>query len=156
VFSFNGNNAACSNQKLSEWRSTSGYDAAATDFGTNAPSNPAGYFYSQTAPPLQVFIRPNIYTPGRAHIIIYNWPLSATVSVNLSTTGLTNGQTYEIRDAENYFGPLVLTGTYNSASPTVSIPMTGLTAAQPLGSSFAARTHTAPEFGVFVLIKTSN
>jgi hypothetical protein len=156
VFSYNNIGGRCSNPTFAEWRSNSGFDAAAADLGMTAPSDPNGFFYSQTVAPQAVFIRPNLYTVGRANIIIYNWPLSSTVSVNLSAAGLTNGQAFEIRDAQNYFAAPVVQGTYNSSSPSVSIPMTGLTAAQPVGSSFAARVHTAPEFGVFVLIKTSN
>jgi hypothetical protein len=103
--------------------------------------------------PNQVIVIPNSYEPGRANVIIYNTSGASTVQINLTQAGLTNGQTYEIRDAENYFGPLVRTGTYNSTSPTVSIPMTGLTVAQPMG--LPKRSHTAPEFGIFVVIKTS-
>ena len=77
------------------------------------------------------------------------------MSVNLSTSGLVNGQNYEIRNAQNYFGPPVLAGTYNSASPVVSIPMTSaasLAIAQPFGIDLAPRTTTLPEFGVFVIV----
>ncbi len=48
-----------------------------------------------------------------------------------------------MRDALNYFGAPVATGTYDGSS-SVSIPMTNLTAAAPLGSGLAAiRPHRA-------------
>ena len=100
-------------------------------------------------------VRPNAYQTGRANVIVYNWSLASSVSVNLSTSGLVNGQNYEIRNAQNYFGTPVLAGTYNPASPTVSISMTSAASvaiAQPFGSDLALRTTTLPEFGVFVVV----
>jgi hypothetical protein len=125
---------------FTSWRAATGFDSGGTA--------------TAVAMPNQVIVIPNSYEPGRANVIIYNTSGASTVQINLTQAGLTNGQTYEIRDAENYFGPLVRTGTYNSTSPTVSIPMTGLTVAQPVG--LPAPTHTAPEFGTFVVIRTSN
>jgi hypothetical protein len=124
---------------FTSWKTATGFDSGGTA--------------TAVAMPNQVIVIPNSYEPGRANVIIYNTSGASTVQINLTQAGLTNGQTYEIRDAENYFGPLVRTGTYNSTSPTVSIPMTGLTVAQPMG--LPKRSHTAPEFGIFVVIKTS-
>ena len=73
---------------------------------------------------------------------------------NLSQLGLSNGQSYEIRNALNYFGALVFTGTYNASNPTVSIPMTSAAAtavSTPINHSFTPAT-TLPEFAVFVVI----
>src|SRR5207247_1442 len=48
----------------------------------------------------------------------------------------------------------VAAGTYNG-SP-VNIPMTGLTAAQPIGNNLPLpAVHTAPDFGIFVCLRTS-
>jgi len=102
--------------------------------------------------PNRVYVRPNVYEPGRAHIAIYNWQALSSVVVDLSASGLQNGMNYEIRDVENYFGPAVFTGTYNSASPNVSLPM-NLTAVSPtVGVVPTPPVHTSTEFGVFVVI----
>jgi hypothetical protein len=145
IFGYNTTEGSCGgNLKYAEWQAASGFDA--------------GGFYSQSAAPNSVSVRPNAYQTGRANIIVYNWSLASSVSVDLSTSGLVNGQNYEIRNVQNYFGPPVLAGTYNSASPTVSIPMTSAASvaiAQPFGSDLAPRTTTLPEFGTFVIVPGS-
>jgi hypothetical protein len=110
-------------------------------------------YYTSGNPPAgtRVFIRPNRYETGRANITIFNWARTSTVSVDLSSF-LSAGTSYEIRDAENFNGSPVLSGTYNGGS--VSLPMTGLTVAAPLGTTVRA-AHTGPEFGVFVVLPTS-
>jgi hypothetical protein len=95
-----------------------------------------------------VFARPNKYEPGRANIVVYNWGLSNSVSVDLSKV-LQPGASFEIRDAERFYGPPIVTGAYGGGS--VTIPMTNLTVAQPVGT-VPGVPHTAPEFGAFVVI----
>jgi hypothetical protein len=102
---------------------------------------------------LQVFVRPNQYEAGRANITIFNWSRSSAVSINLSTAGLTSGQSYEIRNAQNYLGAPVYSGIYNASSPTISLSMTSPQAtavASPVG--MATPASTLPEFGVFVVV----
>lgn len=92
---------------------------------------------------------------GRAHIYIYNWENLTSVTVDLSTSGLVNGQDFEIRDGEDFLGTPVVTGTFNAGSPTVSIPMTGTAAAEPVGwqaADLAPLASTKPVFGSFVLL----
>jgi hypothetical protein len=101
-----------------------------------------------------IFVRKNTYEPGRAHITIYNWARAASVAVGLAQAGLNVGDGYEIRDALNYFGAPVATGTYDGSS-SISIPMNNLTAAAPRGNGLAAISHTAPQFGAFVLVRTT-
>ncbi len=98
---------------------------------------------------LWTFVRPNRYEPGRANIAIYNWNLDPTVSIDVSGF-LTRGAVYEIRDAENFFGPPVVSGTYNGEF--IAIPMKGLVAADPNGDVPTPPRHSAPEFGAFVLL----
>ncbi len=114
------------------------------------PSNT--YFPYPTVPTsTQVFVRPNAYEAGRANIIVYNWQHTANVTVDLSAV-LSVGSQYEIRYARNYFGTPVLAGTY--AGGTVSLPMTGYSAAAPVG--FPAPVTTLPEFGVFIVRKVGS
>ncbi|MCU1257159.1 MAG: hypothetical protein JWO80_44 [Bryobacterales bacterium] len=97
-----------------------------------------------------IFVHPNKYEAGRANVVIYNWDLSSKVLVDLSST-LKPGSAYQIRDAQNYFGPVIAAGTYGGG--TVAIPMTGLSVVQPIGAVPNPPTHTAPEFGTFVVIQ---
>jgi hypothetical protein len=96
-----------------------------------------------------VFIQPNIYEPGRANITIYNWDLASTVSVDLSGV-LSVGATYQIQNAQDFFAAPVLSGTYDG-NP-VSIPMTGLSVATPVG--WTAPPPSGPQFNAFVLLFT--
>ena len=91
----------------------------------------------------------NAYEPARANIAIYNWQNLPTVSVDVSGV-LAAGSTYYVIDAENPAHKVIASSTFSGGS--ISIPMTGLTAVQPIGNSGQTRTHTAPEFGAFILI----
>jgi hypothetical protein len=94
-----------------------------------------------------VFVRPNAYEAGRGHIAIFNWSHAASVSVDLSSI-LSVGASYEIHNAQNYFGTPVLSGTY--AGGTVSIPMAASSVEVPAGAS--APIPTGPEFNAFVVV----
>lgn len=120
-----------------QWQSTAGLDAGST-FNVGAPSG------------TWTFVRPNLYQPGRANIVIYNWSLQSSVALNLASSGIQPGEPFEIRDAENWFAAPVASGTYTGAP--VTIPMSGLQVVQPVGSVPYAPTHTAPQFGAFVLL----
>ena len=92
-------------------------------------------------------ILPNAYEPGRATIVVYNWDGSATQAVDL--TGVVSpGAAYEIRNAQNFYGPPVVSGTY--AGGTVTLPMTGLTPATPVG--YGASALPGPAFSAFVVL----
>jgi hypothetical protein len=120
------------------WQLATGFDASST----YTPNSPTGTW---------TYIQPNQYEQKRANITIYNWNLSPSVPVNLSSVLSVNDQ-YVILDAQNFYGPAVASGTYTGG--TVSIPMTGLTKAAPIG--FAAPAHTAPQFGTFVVMPASS
>jgi hypothetical protein len=122
---------------FANWKSLTGMDATSTF----TPGAPTGVW---------TLVRPNQYEPGRANIVIYNWNLQGSVSVDLSTSGINIGDKYQIRDSENWYGGPVVSGVYNG-SP-VSVPMTGLTLTQPFGSVPYPPSHTAPQFGAFVLL----
>lgn len=98
----------------------------------------------------KVFVRPNAYEPGRANITVFNWSLSGSVDVNVSSV-LPAGSSYEVRNAQNFFGPPVASGVYNGG--TIRLPMAGLSVAAPVG--WSTPPPTGPEFNAFVLLKTS-
>lgn len=124
----------------SHWRDVTGMD---TD-SRYAGARPSG---------VSIAVRPNRYERGRANIVVYNWDRAATVTVDVSDA-LEPGAAFEVRDAQNFFGPPVLRGVYRS-SP-IQIPMTGLAAAQPVGNVPRPAVHTAPDFAVFVLRTVSS
>jgi uncharacterized protein YjdB len=99
-----------------------------------------------TAP--RVFVRPNLYEPGRATVVIYNWSRQASVSVDLSAV-VPAGWLYEIRNVQQIFGAPVASGTYGGGA--LSFPMAGVTAQAPIGGSPNAPLVTGPDFNVFVV-----
>ena len=117
---------------------------------------PAAYpnntFYTTRPTGVMVDVRPNRYETGRGHVVIYSWDRLSSVDADLSPLGLQTGDRYEIRDAQNFFGPAVTAGTYSGAP--VAIRMTGLTAVAPIGNAPRRPPHTAPEFGVFIVLRT--
>jgi hypothetical protein len=110
-------------------------------------------FRSEPLTGLDVFVRPNAYETGRANIIVYNWDLSNTVSVDLSSV-LTNGDHYVVYNGQNVLASPVAYGTYSGSN--VTLPMTalgGLTQAT-LGGGYATPDPAYPEFNVFLVRKT--
>jgi hypothetical protein len=115
--------------------------------GLDEAQFPDNTYLSQRPTENAVFVRPNIYELGRANITIYNWTLQNSVDVDL--TGIAyQGSTFQILNAQDFFGPPVVAGTYNGG--TVSIPMSGLSVATPVG--WIAPGPTGPEFNAFVLL----
>ncbi len=116
-----------------------------------APSQyPSNTYYSSRPTGTVVRIRPNLFEAGRAHITVYSWNLASTAAVDLSSV-IPPGTSFEIRNAQNYFGAPVLSGVY--AGGTVNVPLTGLPNAAPVGRP--TPVATGPEFNVFVLIGTA-
>jgi len=125
------------------WKQATGTDASST--------------YSTSLPPSLVIVRPNQYQPGRGNIIVYNWPRFSSVTVNLSTIGLINGQSYSIINAQNFHNGLaapLFNGVYSPATPSITLNLlsgAALATATPVGYSFNPLS-TSPEFAVFVVI----
>ena len=111
------------------------------------PSN--AYYSSWPSRPDDIFVRPNVYEAGRGHIIAYNWDGSPSIEVDISTI-LDPGVDYVIKDALNFYGPEVMSGTY--AGGKIAIPLSGLTPARPEGTPVTGPVHTAPQFAVFIVL----
>ncbi|MEQ1764374.1 MAG: FG-GAP-like repeat-containing protein [Pyrinomonadaceae bacterium] len=123
---------------FNEWKQGTGFDAIST-FSATRPTGK------------QIFVRPNQYESGRANVTIYNWDLNNTVVVNLSSAGLVAGQRFEVRNVQNYFAAPVLANQTYSAGMTITLPMTGLSVATPIGHSYTPAS-TCPEFCVFEVV----
>src|SRR6185437_8871425 len=54
--------------EFTEWREATGFDATST-----FERKPSG---------VRVFVRPNRYEPGRAHVVVYNWDRADTVEID--------------------------------------------------------------------------
>jgi hypothetical protein len=136
AFSFQGRSL-----DFAGWQGATGFDRGSS-WNAVAAGSPAG---------VRVFVRPNLYEPGRAHIIVYNWDRRESVDADVSGV-LQRGAKYEVRSAQNFFAPPVLTGTYDGKP--LRLPAGAQKIAKPVGANFNP-PQTAPEFSVFVLLKTS-
>ena len=117
-----------------------------------SPSQYPSNTYLPNAPTsgVEVFVRPNKYESGRAHVIVYNWERRNTVAVDVSAAGLRPGDSYDLINVQNPEFD-VRSGVY-SGSP-LNVNMTNRTVASPTG--WTAPDSTFPQFGVFLLVKTS-
>jgi hypothetical protein len=102
----------------------------------------------------EVLVRPNRYEHGRAHIVVFNWQGLDAVTASVAEAHLRVGERYELRDAQNFYGPPILTGRY--AGKAITLPMKGLTIARPSGAVPFPPAHSAPAFGVFVLVRAGS
>lgn len=121
---------------------------------------PGGTYPSNTfaaIPPAQnwAFAWPNAYEAGRGNLYVANWTGATAASFNLSSI-LSVGSSYEIRDALNFYGAPVLTGTYAGGSVSVPLSANPAVAAPikiPSDRTFAPK-HPRP-FWAFVVLTTA-
>ena len=105
-------------------------------------------FTNNTATGVRVFLRPNLYETNRANIVVLNWDLRENVAADISGR-LPEGAGFEVRNAQDFFGPTVVTGRYDGRS--ISLPMKNLT----FGRAVGIQSHPEPswpQFNVFVLL----
>jgi hypothetical protein len=103
-----------------------------------------------------VQVIPNDFEQGRGTIIVENYGLAPSVSVDLSSLGLQSGDTVNIYKAENW--PNVLHSfTYNPTSSAQStafqLNMNDTRVTQPVGVPAGTVTSLAPRFGVYIVKK---
>ena len=96
----------------------------------------------------KVVVEPNQYEAGRANVIVYNWGGQGAVSVDLSKV-LRSGDSYEVRNAANFYAAPVASGTYNGGS--VSIPITSVAPARSISGQSTSSTGT--EFNAYVVLR---
>jgi hypothetical protein len=109
------------------------------------------------------FVRLNVYEPGRAHLVLYNWDLSPSMSVNVSSV-LSPGDSFVVKDPLNWNGPDVMRGKYSGGD--IVLPMVKRSVAANVwdyaqvpadphsGDTFGRPFHTLPRFATFVLKRT--
>ena len=129
------------------WSNNLVYYTAFADGSDPAPANPGGITTTTRPSSNWISVRANKYEAGRANIVVYNWQGAPTVSVDLSGV-LKVGGTFRIRDAQNYYGTPVLSGTYQGGM--VSFPMGAGSLPARIGNDPRAQAHTSSSFGVFV------
>ncbi len=121
---------------FTRWRQATGLDLHSKASGGDRPQG------------VEIFIRPNRYEAGRANIVVFNWDSLNQVQVNLGSI-MPAGTNFEIRDAQNFFGPPVASGVYRG--DPILLPMKLSARPLPVGNVERLPRHTPAEFGVFVV-----
>jgi hypothetical protein len=119
------------------WKSTSGKDASSTYSAASPTAN-------------EIYVRPNAYEVGRANVYVYNWQNLASVAVDLSGV-LAAGDTYEVLDAQDFFGTPASTGTY--AGGSITVPIAAKTPPASV-SGMGTMPSTGTKFKAFVVRRT--
>lgn len=100
----------------------------------------------------KVFVRPNKYEAGRAHIVVYNWSGQKEIPVDVGGV-LQAGDHYEIHNVQALFDPPIVSGVY--AGGPIAVPMTGVPAPNPVGRITRTPPRTGPAFDAFLLTRPS-
>jgi hypothetical protein len=98
---------------LAAWQATTGWDLNSTRMA-GRPQTP------------WIHLRVNKYEPDRAHLVIYNWPETDTVTVNMADLWPENEKQveYKIVNVEDIWGEPAAEGTLTNG--TIEVPMQGL------------------------------
>ena len=98
------------------------------------------------------FVRPNDYLNTRAHVAIYNWSGTATITVDLTgVTGLSIGDQVTFANVQDLFVD-IHTGTLN-ANKCVDIDMRAISHSVAAPTLWTSPTGTFPTFGCFLVKK---
>ena len=97
-----------------------------------------------------VRLRRNAHEPGRANLVVYNWDRLPSLSVDVRAACRARDDRFEIRDVQNFFGPAVAAG--QCGGENVTLRLTKLRVASPIGEFPTPPAHTAPEFAAFVVL----
>jgi hypothetical protein len=110
--------------------------------------------YSEGPPQdVKVFVRPNRYERGRAHVIVYNWNESPSVDVDLSKV-VDPGQRFRIFNVRNTHGQPVVDELYRG--DLVRLPMEPTAPELPIGMPDCKLPVPEPRFGVFLVLPGPN
>jgi hypothetical protein len=116
-----------------------------TLYGEVEGIDPAAYpdnHYLEAAPTdNHVVVRPNAYQPLRGHVVVYNWEDLDEVAVDLSGV-IDPGTVFEVRHVMDLSAEPVASGSYDGG--LVTLPMTDLPVAQPVGEPTAIDPSETP------------
>ena len=82
---------------------------------------------------------PNLYAPGRAHIVVYNWGRAGIVPVDVAAV-LLSGDAYVVRSVQALFDAPLVSGVYTGGS--INLPMSLRSPPVPVGLASSPDTLT--------------
>jgi len=125
-----------------QWTAKTGYDVNSTVSHTLPSTN-------------YVTVQNNAYDVNRAQAVVYNWSLGTNVVINVVPLGWATGDAVTIRNLQNYYGDVV--SQVVSATQTLNLDMRAAfhSRAIPFGDTVALCPLSFPDFGAFILQRTS-
>jgi len=92
----------------------------------------------------------NKYNAGYGHVCFFNWEMTPTVQVNVSSI-LAVGDKFEVYNVQDIFGEPVLSGTYGGGN--ITLPTEGVGPPIPVGITPRPPIATSPFFDAFLVKK---
>jgi len=125
-----------------QWTAKTGYDVNSTVSHTLPTTN-------------YVTVQNNFYDVNRAQAVVYNWSLGTNVVINVVPLGWATGDAVTIRGLQNYYGDTV--NQIVSATQTLNLDMRAAfhSRAIPYGDTVPLCPLSFPDFGAFILQRTS-
>ncbi|MBN2583936.1 MAG: right-handed parallel beta-helix repeat-containing protein [Planctomycetes bacterium] len=123
---------------VAEWRRKTGLDRAS-------------FIKNDLPHGVEVFVRPNRYEEGRAHVAIVNWDRAPQVEVDLAAVARP-GHRYRIVSARDYYGPAVAEGRWEPGQKKVTLAMPGPPPAAPVGDVSSPPPEADSGFACFVVL----
>jgi hypothetical protein len=122
--------------------------------GFNKSSYPNNTYFGIGLNPAtnQILVQQNEYDAQRYHIVVWNFQNLSSVQVPVGSI-LSFGDTYELHAATDYYGD-VTKATF-SGGDSLTVSMNGHAMVQPLGYGNDVGPLSWPEFGAFILVKTT-
>jgi hypothetical protein len=121
-----GDEKKFNDKTFAEHRKESGFDGSSKLVAT-VNGRPTG---------TRVFVRPNRYEPGRAHVAVFNWDGKDAVELDLKGAGLKPGQKFQVHNVLDLYGKPVAQAVYDGKP--LRVPM--------------SRSPIAPDFDAFLVV----
>jgi len=125
-----------------QWTAKTGYDINSTVSHTLPTTN-------------YVTLQNNAYDANRGQAIIYNWTLGASVVLNVAPLGFVPGDVVTLHNLQDYYGDAPSQAVSASQTLTLDMRATSHTRAIPYGDTVALCPVSFPDFGAFILERTS-
>jgi len=129
-------------KKFNIWQSTTGYDANSTVLHTYPTTN-------------YVILQNNIYDTDRGQVAAYNFSLGTNIVLSVVPLAWSPGDTVTIRNLQNYFGDVVNATISPSRTLNLDMRAASHTISVPYGDTAALSPKSFPDFGAFLLERTS-
>lgn len=99
-------------------------------------------------------IYPNQYEAGRAMLVCFNWASAGSQNFDFSSF-MSNGDPYVVRDAFNYYGTAITSGTYGGGNVSITLGASPtISTALQVPTGYSQPTHPAPDYYVFIVSRT--